>query len=155
MAAINSRSRFAPCWKIRVTPEGRQALHLVLRATNGRGWEYPGPFLSKARTPSAVGPPRLGAFACWHVTSAVSMAFLGLGRWSGDPLPRAPPRAGHRPRRPGGTTTSAWSGLRPRGRGVPGVVARSDVDAVPNGAGQCGGPVMGHDGGHGGVDPPG
>jgi hypothetical protein len=50
-------------------------------------------------------------------------------------------------RRPAGQRP-AWSGLRPRGQGVLlGVVARSDVDAVPDGAGQGGGPVVGHDGG--------
>ena len=39
------------------------------------------------------------------------------------------------------------------GGGRPGVVARSDVDAVAGDAGQGGGPVVGHDSGHGGVDP--
>jgi hypothetical protein len=34
---------------------------------------------------------------------------------------------------------------------APGVVARSDVDGVPGDAGQDGGPVVGHDGGHGGI----
>jgi hypothetical protein len=59
------------------------------------------------------------------------------------------------PRRPA-DSNAVRSGLRPRVVGdAPGVVARSDVTAVPDGAGQGGGPVMGHDGGHGGVDPPG
>jgi hypothetical protein len=38
---------------------------------------------------------------------------------------------------------------------VPGVVACSEIDADADGAGQGGCPVVGHDGGHGGVDPPG
>jgi hypothetical protein len=42
------------------------------------------------------------------------------------------------------------------GAGVlPGVVARSEVDAVPGRPGQGGGPVVGHDGGDGGVNPAG
>jgi hypothetical protein len=53
-----------------------------------------------------------------------------------------------------GLLGEAWSGLRPRGMGMsPGAVARSDVDAVSGHAGQGGGPVVGHDGGHRGVDP--
>jgi hypothetical protein len=40
------------------------------------------------------------------------------------------------------------------GRGHPGVVAFSNVDAVADGAGQGGGPVARHDSGHRGVDPP-
>ena len=44
----------------------------------------------------------------------------------------------------GRAPSKAWPRLRPRGRGhPPGVVARSDIDAVPGHAG------------HGGVDPPG
>src|SRR5215216_1462553 len=46
-------------------------------------------------------------------------------------------------------------GYDPGGEDASGVVAFSNVDAVPDGAGQGGGPIMGHDGGHRGVDPPG
>jgi len=61
-----------------------------------------------------------------------------------SPENRLPRAAG-----PGYDPGAGWGSL------VCGVVARSEVDAVPDGAGQGGGPVMGHDGGHGGVDPPG
>jgi hypothetical protein len=41
----------------------------------------------------------------------------------------------------------------PGAEGCSGVVAHSDVDAVPGEAAQGGGPVVGHDGGHRGVNP--
>jgi hypothetical protein len=55
----------------------------------------------------------------------------------------------------GPDSPQARSGLRPRGPGDSGVVARSDVDPVPGDAGQGGSPVMRHDGGYGGGDAPG
>ena len=55
-----------------------------------------------------------------------------------------------------GWPQAAGPGLRPRGEGdLPGVVAVSEVDAVVDGTGQGGGPVMRHDSGHGGVNAPG
>jgi hypothetical protein len=41
-----------------VTPECRQALSPLLRATNGPAGRTPGPFLSEARTTGVVAPPR-------------------------------------------------------------------------------------------------
>src|SRR5215207_1148171 len=83
-------------------------------------------------------------------------------RWPGAPGPQPdataplpPPRAGHRPDGPG-SPAQHGPGYDPGTMGtVPGVVAHSDVDAVPDDPGQGGGPVMGHDSGHRGVDPPG
>jgi hypothetical protein len=56
------------------------------------------------------------------------------------------------PRRPA-DPEQPGPGLRPGVGDTPGVVAFSDVDAIPDGASQGGGPVVGHDGAHGGVDP--
>ena len=69
-----------------------------------------------------------------------------VGRW-----PRAvtgqPNRAGDRPWERA-AAHSLVPAMTPGRRRRPGVVARLDVDAIPGDAGQGGGPVMGHDGGH-------
>jgi hypothetical protein len=97
--------------------------------------------------------------AAADVTTAAWLAFLcpSMVRcsWSTtgrDRALRCPLRAGHRLVGPG-SPAQHGPGYDPGTMGtVPGVVARSDVDAVPGNAGQGGGPVMRHDGGHGGVD---
>jgi hypothetical protein len=67
------------------------------------------------------------------------------------PRPYRPQGLGHRPE----TGLIQSSLVRPttpqaaQGEDAFGVVAHSDVDAVPVDAGQGGGPVMGHDGSHG------
>jgi hypothetical protein len=84
--------------------------------------------------------------AAADVTTAAWLAFLGRSMvrcsWSTtgrDRALRCPLRAGHRPRGPG-FPARAWPGYDPGTMGtVPGVVAFSDGDAVPDGAGQGGG----------------
>src|SRR5687767_6246845 len=63
---------------------------------------------------------------------------------------------------PRDSPSAHWAGsaiARPKptapGTDAPGAVARSDVDVRPGSAGQLGGPMHGHDGGHGAVDAPG
>ena len=141
------RHRFG-AFRVDVTPEAGRTLLLVLRATDGPGWEDPGAvYVSGARTPSA-GPPRPGAFASVEVTSAPLLAFLrvSMARCSS---------AGTRHRPETRLVTTCWSGLRPRGLGTHLAVARLDGDAVAGGAGQSGVARLGHDGGHGGVNAPG
>jgi hypothetical protein len=100
-----------------------------------------------ANTPAGLGgfSPRPG---CLHspVTPAASLAFLGRSVAGCDPRqhPGMPIGPGDRD----GRLHPARSGLRPRGNGSPGVVARSDIDAVPSRAGQGRGPVISHDSGH-------
>ena len=48
-----------PCrGRVDVTPDGQQALYLVLRATNGPGWEDPGAVSVKGADANGRGPPR-------------------------------------------------------------------------------------------------
>jgi hypothetical protein len=70
-------------------------------------------------------------------------------------LARAPRVWPSAPEDRAGRRARAGPGYDPGARGHPGVVARSDVDAVPDGAGQGGRPIVGHNGGHGGIDPAG
>jgi hypothetical protein len=62
---------------------------------------------------------------------------------------------GRRPRGPGCLQPLSPVRVRPRGlEGAPGAAClSSEVDAVPGNAGQGGGPVLGYDGDHRGVDP--
>src|SRR5512132_100883 len=70
-------------------------------------------------------------------------------------LDRSTNRVGYRPWERAAPTARSRPRPRRRGEDGSGVVARLDVDAIPGDAGQGGGPVMSHDGGHGGVNPPG
>src|SRR5215211_85790 len=97
--------------------------------------------------------------AAADVTTAAWLGFLCLSMvrcsWSTTGRDRAltAPRAGHRLVGPG-SPAQHGPGYDPGEGDAPGVVAFSNVNAVPDGAGQGGGPIVGHDGGHGGVDAP-
>jgi hypothetical protein len=121
---------------------------------------------ARPATRRAIGsrqPPRMAqghlwpshpqAFLVRSVTAAAAaLAFL-VGRWLGC----GPPSTlvgRHRPETRLAERTRPGPALQPRGRGVPRVVASSEVDGRLGGAGQLGGPMHGHHGGHGGVDAP-
>jgi hypothetical protein len=82
--------------------QGPLAFFLVLRATNGPGWEDPGAVYGKAGTPPVAtyhGRGRLPG----RVTSTASLAFLGgsMEVVEGASYLRPPRWVCHRPRRPG------------------------------------------------------
>jgi hypothetical protein len=77
-------------FRVDVTPEADKTLLLVLRATDGPGWEDPGAVTSKARPPLAVAPPGPGAIACLDVTPAPLLAFLATSMGEARPTPRLP-----------------------------------------------------------------
>jgi hypothetical protein len=108
----------------------------------------------EARTLSVAGPLAPGAFACWQVTAVVWLAFLDTSVVGCVPRPRIP---GGWPSVPetGWFQSSLVRATTPGAGDAPGVVAYSDVDPIPDGAGQGGGTVVGHDGGHSGVNPSG
>jgi hypothetical protein len=141
-----------PCrGRVDVTPDGQQALYLVLHATNGPAGRTPGPFTSQARTPRPPGSAA-GASTCLIVTPSALVAFLPSV--DGQVLlvhnrtrPYRYPKGWPSARRLGWIACPAWSGLRPREPcGAPGVVARSDGDAFPGRTGRaavCSGFVAG------------
>ena len=108
-----------------VTPDGPWAVYIDLRIGQRRDID--------ATTPADRSPSGRGV--CPRVRNATaSVAFHGRSVVQGCVLACAPRG---RPPAPetGWTYRPAWSGLRPRGHPCPGVVARSDADAVPGHAG--------------------
>jgi hypothetical protein len=122
-----------------VTADGPWALFLLLGCLGGA--DALGRYHGRGRSPVASNVGRVAGV-------------LSVGRWSFPALTVQPPGLAigpgiELPHRPVPATISEAT------ENASGVVARSDVDAVPGHAGQGGGPVMRHDGGDGGVNPPG
>ena len=103
--------------------------------------------MSEARTPRPAGPVAAGAFAFDRNARRVA----GVFSYAGGRVRLARALAGGTigPGDRVGRRARPGPGYDPGARGHPGVVARSDVDAVAGCSGEGGGPVMGHDGGDG------
>jgi hypothetical protein len=93
------------------------------------------------------------AWLAFFCPSMVRCSWSTTGRDRALTAPKGWPSARDRadPEPPG----PAYDPGAAQGEDASGVVAHSEVDAVPSDAGQGGGPVMRHDGGHRGVNPAG